>query len=458
MSQRLGAQTGLRTATTLRVDPQLILSSQILQLSQAELEQAVESELNENQALVRIDAEEPGPSRDEVLRQVAPDELKPGGQCNELWRSTPQDSGMETDWLDLAASVDSLHDHLRAQLLPALPPELRSLGEYLIGSVNDRGYLTTTPEEAALDCGCLLEEAQAVAKLLRECEPAGIGATDLRECLMLQLRRAASPEERLAKAMLKNDWAQLVQRDVRGLARRYKVDAEAVQAAFEVILGLNPFPGEGHTDTHLRERSIQVVPDIVLSRDEQGWTVDVPGPSPISLRVDRQYEKRWRELQAMANAPKDEKRHVGEYLDRANRFMSALAKRSRMMAQIGKHLIESQPGFVTTGDPKFIRPLTRAQVARALGTHESTVSRATNKKFVQIATGEVVAFEVFFKPALRVQRMIEEILETEGPEARLSDEAIARILASKGVTVARRTVNKYRDRKGLLSSRRRKSA
>ncbi|HLO98784.1 MAG TPA: hypothetical protein VK171_09345, partial [Fimbriimonas sp.] len=122
------------------------------------------------------------------------------------------------------------------------------------------------------------------------------------------------------------------------------------------------------------------------------------------------------------------------------------------------YLIENQSGFVSTGDAAFLQPLTRTQMARDLGMHESTISRATQGKFAQLANGEVISFEVFFKPALRIQKMIEEILATENPDNPLSDERIAQILAGKGVQVARRTVNKYRDRTKLLSSRKRRSA
>ena len=128
------------------------------------------------------------------------------------------------------------------------------------------------------------------------------------------------------------------------------------------------------------------------------------------------------------------------------------------MAEVGRYLLEKQQGFVATGDYQFLVPMTRSQLAKDLDSHESTVSRATAGKFVQIATGEVVSFEVFFKPALRVQKLIEEILESEDPESPLSDESIAKMLEKQGIKVARRTVNKYRDRKKLLSSRHRKSA
>ncbi|MBS1724027.1 MAG: RNA polymerase factor sigma-54 [Armatimonadetes bacterium] len=459
MSRGTGFGQSLRSTTSLRIDPRVILASQILELNQAELSEAVESELNENPALDRIDDHEEGPTRDEIMRHVAPSELKPSGECHELWRSLPKDAGSDFDWVEMASIKSSLWDHLRAQLSHKLPGQCGALCEYLVGSINERGYLTCTPEEAALDCDTSLEEAEMAIEALKSCEPAGVGASDLQECLYLQMRGAESDAEKLARLILKNQWEELVQRDARSIRRAYKVPMELVEEAFEVIVSLSPFPGEGFevSSASSTERVVGAQPDIALKRDEAGWRVDVQGPSPLSLRIDRTYEQRYRELEK-SRSDKGEKRHISEFVERAQAFLDAVSQRRRLMAEIGKYLIDRQTGFVSTGEYRFLVPLTRSQVAQDLGAHESTVSRATNGKYVEIATGEVVSFDVFFKPALRVQKLIEEILASENPDSPLSDESIARLLKEQGVQVARRTVNKYRDRTKLLSSRRRKSA
>lgn len=460
MARGIGHGQTFRTSGTLRVDPRIILASQILELNQAELEQAVDSELNENPALERIDDRDPAPSMEEILKVVAPRELWPMGECNELARSTPRDAGNEVDWVDLASSNDTLWDHLRAQVSQRLDRSLWELGEYLVASVNERGYLMCDPEEAALECGCSLEDALEGINHLQACEPAGVGAKDIRECLYLQLRGATTDEEKLARLVLKNDWEALIQRNVKAIRKRYKVTTELVEGAIACITSLNPFPGEGFeaASTTQVQRSITAQPDVILRRDEQGWSVEVQGPSVMSLRIDRAYESRYQALENKGGGASDEKRHVFEFVDRARRFMDAVSQRRRLMAEIGRYLLEKQHGFVSTGEVKFLCPLTRSQLASDLGSHESTVSRATSGKFVQIATGEVISFDLFFKPALRVQKLIEDILGTENPDSPLSDESIARILEQQGVKVARRTVNKYRDRTKLLSSRRRKIA
>ena len=457
MQNRISQRQSLKTAT--KVDPKVVLASQILQLSQPDLVQSIDRELAENPALERIDEPETPITDEEVLRAVAPAELRPKGTDYEATRGLPSDQ--TTDWVDLTPSNDTLWDHLRAQLEPETPVHLCDLLEYLIGSVNDRGYLTCTVEDAALDCKVSLEDAEETLRRLQACEPPGVGATSLRECLILQLRDATTDAERMARFMLKSCWEDLVARNSETIQRKYKADPALVEEAFEVILSLNPFPGEGyalHSHLSLSDRTSPALPDLQFTLDEAGWVIEVLGPSPMSLRVSRSYLRRQHQLNTMRRAPKDEKRHIDEYVGRASLFKEALEQRRRLLGEMGRYLVAKQGGFISTGDYQFLKSLTRSKLAKDLGVHESTISRATNGKFCQLPNGEIVSFEVFFKPALRVQKMIEEILTYENPSNPLSDERIREMLAEKGVHVARRTVNKYRSRTKMLSSRQRRSA
>lgn len=460
MRNGLRQSTGTRQSQTQRVDPKVVLGSHMLQLSGIELEQLIQSELMENPALERMDDFEDSISIEEILQSVAPQELKPGSTDREVQRSLPSDSP-DVDWLDLASSNDSLWDHLLGQMRVQVEEHQQDLVTYFVGSVNDRGYLTCTVEDAALDCQTSLEEAEAVLEKLRTCEPAGVGAFDLRDCLILQLRSADTDAERLARIILKKNWEELVARDKRAICRIYSIDEDTAEDAFEVILGLNPFPGESfsrhNSSGAAKHKTIPAQPDIIITLEEAGYLIEVPGASPIHLRVNPEYEKRQSKLKKVRRADPAEVRHLNEFVDRAHRFIDALTQRRQQLARIGKYLVENQGGFVRTGEYRFLVPLTRSQVAKDLNVHESTISRATAGKFVQIVNGDTVNFEVFFKPALRIQKMIEEILESENPSSPLSDERIAQMLEDKGVSVARRTVNKYRDRTKLLSSRLRRS-
>ncbi len=450
----------LETSVGLRVDPRVVLSSQILQLTQAELEQAIEAELNENPALERLQDDNEPLSEETILRTVAPQELRMGSDDYEFKRSLPNDDE-GVDWVELAPTGTTLWEHLRAQLLPMLPRELHRIAEYAIECINEKGYLNTPSEEIALETGTSLEVAELVIKKLQQCEPAGVGAFNLQQCLLLQLRNADSIEEKLARAIIQNHMDEFIARRTHRLMRRFRVMPDVVEAAFQEILSLTPFPGEGFDNSagYMRHaRSVGVSPDLVLTRTEAGWQVDIRGADPGSFAIEHEYRKRFKELQNDERAPKDEKRHITTYVNRASDFITCIQQRRKTLRLIGEYLVQHQASFVTTGSYEFLRPLTRSQMAHDLGVHESTVSRATQAKFVQIANGEVVSFDVFFKPALRVQKMIEEILQHENPNHPMSDEAISHLLAKRGVHVARRTVNKYRDRTKLLSSRKRRSA
>ena len=330
----------------------------------------------------------------------------------------------------------------------------------MVDCIDEKGYLTTPVEEIALETGCALEHAEWVLAKLQHCEPAGVGASTLQECLLLQLRNPETLEQKLARAIVKGYLDDLIARRTMKITRRFKVMPDVVEAAFQEVLLLSPYPGEafGGARTTKSTKGQGVTPDLMLFRDETGWTIEVKGVDPNDLSINRAYRKRFRELNTMDRAPKDEKRHVNHYVQRAEDFIGCVQQRKRTMRKIGEYLIQHQPSFVSTGSYEFLRPLTRTKMADDLGIHESTVSRATMDKYVQLAGGEIVPFEVFFKPALRIQKMIEEILQHENPDNPLSDDAIAKLLEQKGVSVARRTVNKYRDRTKLLSSRKRRSA
>lgn len=458
MRHGLGQSQRVETSTTLRVDPRVVLASYLLQLNQAELDQALETELNENPALERLQEDQEPIQEEAILRTVAPQELKPGSDDREFKRSLAQDE--ECDWLDFASTGTSLWDHLRAQLIPMLPQSLHLVGEYMVECIDEKGYLTTPVEEIALETGCALEHAEWVLAKLQYCEPAGIGASTLQECLLLQLRNPETLEQKLARAIVKGYLDDLIARRTMKITRKFKVMPDVVEAAFSEILQLSPYPGEafGGARSTKSIKGQSVTPDLVLQRDETGWQIEVRGVDAADLTLNYEYRRRFKELNSMERAPKDEKRHVTHYVQRAEDFIGCVHQRKRTLRKIGEYLIQHQPSFVDTGSYEFLRPLTRTKMAEDLGIHESTVSRATMDKFVQLSSGEIVPFEVFFKPALRIQKMIEEILQHENPDNPLSDEAIARLLEQKGVQVARRTVNKYRDRTKLLSSRKRRSA
>lgn len=457
MRQGIQQSQRFEVGVTLKVDPRVVLSSQVLQMTALDLDQAIETELVENPALERLEAPESLPDHD-VLRAVAPQEFVPISDSWEPRRSLANDG--EPTWMELLPAVASLEDHLIADLMPRLPEALEPLGHWVIGCLDDRGYLATPTEEIALDYGCSIEDVELVVAQLHRCHPAGIGARSIHECLLLQLRGGTSVEVKLARSIVRNHLDDYAVRRTGRIARRYRVLPNVVENAFDIITGLTPFPAEGFQPSRQpQSRGKSVVPDLVISRTERGWEVEVSGVEADALGVNRFYANRLEKL-ANKSGPdeREERRHLQAYVQRAKSFIESVKLRRETMSRVGKYLIEQQGAFLTTGDYAFLRPLTRAKLAEHVGVHESTISRATNGKFVQITTGEIVSFDVFFKASLRVQKMIEEILQTENPGNPLSDERISNLLAERGVHIARRTVSKYRDRSKNLSSRKRRVA
>ena len=434
--------TAHRLETSLRVDPRLVVSARVMELAAVELDAAIDAEVAENPALERAER---------VESFVVPFKMESGDR--EAQRCQPSDDALP----DLSERVEApvwTREAVRIGLLGRLPRRLRDLGEFLVGMLDGRGYLRESDEEIALLTGETLEAVAEAVAALQACEPPGVGARGVREGLGLMLRREGTPAALLAAQMLDEALEDLVARRTARLARRFRRRPEEVEKAYEELLAQDPSP---FGDEGLPP-SAPAQPDLALVRSEFGWTIEVAGPSPMEVHASREYLRHRRRLAADLRADADEKRHVEMHLERADRFVAALESRRDTLRRLGEALLRQQGGFVATGDVRFLRPLTRAALATEIGVHESTLSRATANKFVRIGTGEVVPFATFFTPALRVQRMIDEILSVENPSNPLSDERIRSLLAERGVNIARRTVAKYRTRGRTLSSRERRDA
>ncbi len=429
--------TAHRLETSLRVDPRLIVAAKVMELAAVELDAAIDAEVAENPALEREERQEPIVAHVTIERED-----------RESQRCRPTDDAPP----DLAETVVApclARDAVRLSLLGRLPRRLRHLGEFLVGMLDGKGYLRESDEEIALATGTSLEEVADAVAALQACDPPGVGARGVREGLRIMLEREGTAIARLAARIVAESLDDLVDRRVARLARRYGVGEAKVEEAFAAVRAQDPSPfgDEGLPPTR------PAPADLALVRTEAGWSVEVSGPSPNEVHANREYLRHRRRLEADLRANGDERRHVEVHLERAERFVAALEGRRDTLRRLGEALLRTQGGFVTTGDVRFLRPLTRAALAAELGVHESTLSRATANKFVRIGTGETVPFSTFFTPALRVQRMIDEILSVENPASPMSDERIREALARQGVSIARRTVAKYRSKGRNLSSR-----
>lgn len=434
----------------------------MLELQRFELENVIQQELTDNPALERIEQLQDGLDSDEIIESLS--KIRTRAQAEDFdahWKKGHEGES-DSSWVDFLAAPVLLSDHLLAQLLPVVRPEKQNLARHLIDCISPTGYLSLPIEEIANLAGAEFDETLEVLKLLQSCEPAGVGAHDLRECLILQLRDADDDLSILARDIVENYWDDLIIRRVNGIVRRYHVAPALAEHAFNFISKLTPYPGEQFAATspcHRPEQAGSVSPDIVFKQDSTGWQIEVRGCDPGDFYINDWYKQKYRDTKkSMRTNIDDEGKHVTTFVKRAVGFIQAIHQRRITMRKIAIHLLQEQSGFITTGSVRFLRSMTRVKLAKATGMHESTVSRATMGKYVQIANGEVVPFETFFKPALRIHKLIEEVLLNENPNHPLSDRAISEMLQAKGVKVARRTVNKYREQIRHLSSHQRRTA
>ena len=383
------------------------------------------------------------------------------------------DGGGEFDPLILARAQTTLADELLTYLRATSQSQQETLiSEYLVDSLDERGYLQINIDEACavlqLPCSLLLQGIER----LQTCDPPGIGARDLRECLLLQMRHlgeeaggeGAGSEEStdatfdpIAHQILTQYWDILIQHRFPILARKLGVPYRRVEVAVAFIQTLKPSPAASfrvpwdHTQNG-QSRSIRA--DVLIKRSPGiGFTVEVLGFENTSLQINPYYRSLYDAIRAgEASLSTDHQKHVVAYVERATMFLKNLQQRRRTIQKITQALIECQQGFLETGQRLFLRPLTRTRLAKMVEMHESTVSRALLYKYVQLPTQEVVSFDIFFENAVTIKGTIAALVAEESADAPLSDQAVVDALSERGMSVARRTVVKYREEMRIPAS------
>jgi RNA polymerase sigma-54 factor len=352
------------------------------------------------------------------------------------------------------ARVD-LKEHLQVQMHLHLPARDAPLIEYLVGSLDEDGYLSCTIEEVAQLFEVPLKRVQSVLDVLQAQEPAGIGARSVQECLLLQLRRLELEDKQEVIARIIADHLTLLgQGKYREIARALGIPRLRVEEAIDVIKQqLTPFPLRGHPGPHLQPEeplARTITPDVIISRQAEeeggGYEVEIAEAERFCLSTNVTYLQA---AQALGGSRDKSYRHIHEYLARTRLFISNIKRRWETLASITHCLVELQPDFLTQGRGA-LRPLTRAELAERLDIHPSTVSRATADKYIMLPNSEVVPFSLFFESNMSTKEALKEIVSQETRP--LSDQRMTDLLHARGIPVARRTVAKYRQQLGLLPS------
>ncbi len=374
-------------------------------------------------------------------------------------RSSPP-NGTRTEQVPLellSRPEESLESALREQLhcIPSVPANIRRISEFIIGNLNDSGYLTMSSAEIVRSLGAAPHEVEEALSLIRSFEPVGIAASTVKECLLLQLRERF-PGYALAEKLVEGYLQELAGGSRVKIAHKLRVSIRDIEGALAVIRELNPRPGLAYG----RERIGYMVPDLTVRRTDRGFEVVVHEGVLPRLAVSRDYSALLRQRQGTDR----ERMYLQECLRSASWLIRCIAQRSLTLRRVAEAMVERQQAFIEEGPGRLV-PMTMKEIALQIGLHESTVSRAVSGKYIRLPWG-VQELKTLFSHAASnrdgvsqdaVKARIREWIRGENRDKPYSDQQLAERLAEEGVRVSRRTVAKYRDELGIFSSSQRQA-
>lgn len=354
--------------------------------------------------------------------------------------------------LDSLSDAPSLATHLEEQVRrSALPAKVEQAALELVQHLDERGYFAESPEELAAEHGWSKSTLAKALQAVQDLDPAGVGAVDLRESLVLQLRREGE-EHSLAMQLLQNYWQQLVQHRYADAARELGESELAVAGAARRIAQLNPDPGSAFA----RENNSVITPDIIVTPKGDELEVTLTDANIPRLGISAEY----REIMAEQADKPEVRRYLSRCFSDGRELIKAIAQRQQTILQVAQAIVQHQRAFFLHGTSALI-PLKMEQIASTTGLHVSTISRAVNGKFLKCSWG-VFELRHFFTATLdghspeAVQTHLRQLIAAEDPRHPLSDARLEQLLAAKGITIARRTIAKYRDQLHILPASMRK--
>jgi RNA polymerase sigma-54 factor len=327
--------------------------------------------------------------------------------------------------------------------------------------------VTVSIQEAAETLRVAESQVERVLEALQSLDPPGIGARDLRECLLIQLRgfEERGQNQLVARRLLECHLSELGEHHFIEIARDLGVTSTQVKQAWRFIRSnLNPYPAHAFEPadvpdlgvTFASDRSATIRPDVVIRRTDHGFEAEVVESRRFHFNLSPMYFALYRQMRgtaALRSGMNDQERqHIREYSARARFFMDCVRQRWETLSVIANALIAYQYDFLDRG-VRYLRPLTRGELAEHVQLHESTVSRATANKYVLLPTGRTIPFDDFFDGSLAAKDMLRELIAEENPAKPYSDEELAALLQGRGLPLARRTVAKYREALSILPSR-----
>ncbi|MCX7872430.1 MAG: RNA polymerase factor sigma-54 [Verrucomicrobiae bacterium] len=358
---------------------------------------------------------------------------------------------------DSLTSETSLSEFLMEQVrLSDLPREKWQIAEMIIGNIDENGYLKITLDELAYTTNIPSEQIEEVLKVIHTFHPPGVGARNLRECLLIQLEQAGKKDS-LEYKIVQDHLEALAKHKFPEIAKKLNVEIDDVQEAAEKISRLEPKPGR----IFMPDNDIYVVPEVFVQKIGDDFVVTLNNEYIPHLKISNIYK----DLMADPNASPQDKDYIRAKITAGKNFIKSIHHRQQTILNIAKEIVNRQREFMEKG-VAHLKPLTMAEIARAVGVHETTVSRTVSGKYMQTPQG-VFEMKYFFSSGVQsstgtqvsnktVKEMIAELFKKEDPTNPLSDQDIVRMLAEKGIVIARRTVAKYRSELKILPSNLRK--
>jgi RNA polymerase sigma-54 factor len=468
-----------------KLSPQQIQLMKLLQVPTMELEQRIKEEIEENPAL-----EEGSEDKDEFEEDFNEDsevsEAQEEFDINDYldddlpqYKTSVNNQGKDEDEKAVPISGGmSFHEILEGQLmLRKMTAKEKAISENIIGNIDDDGYLRREIEAIVDDLAftqnvmCTEEEVEDVLFLVQDFEPAGVGARDLRECLLLQLERRHHGNIAIytAKKILEKSFDEFTKKHYDKIKSKFEIGDEDLKEAIDEITKLNPKPGNSLKESTNSKNIQQIIPDFILTDEEGELGLSLNSRNAPQLKVSRSYETMLRNYADGAKSSKSDKEaltFVKQKLDAAKWFIDAIYQRQQTLMFTMKAILEYQKEYFLSGDETNLRPMILKDIAEIVNMDISTISRVANSKYIQTPYG-IMSLKYFFSESLstssgeevstrEVKKILQDAIDAEEKKKPLTDQKLTDLLKGKGYNIARRTVAKYREQLNIPVARLRK--
>jgi RNA polymerase sigma-54 factor len=469
-----------------KLSPAQIQVIKMLEVPTLELEERIRQELEENPAL------EEGAESEKETEEMDDLSIDDGGNNDDFdpeeymadddipdYKLKANNTSKDDKYEDIPFSAGmTFHEFLLDQVgLLQLSEKERLLTEYVIGNIDDEGYLRRTPEamvdDMVFQAGVETtdQEMFTVIEKVKQLDPAGVGAADLQECLLLQLeRKEATPSVKLARLLVKDYFEEFSKKHFDRIQRGLNMDDTMLKKVMAEIIHLNPKPGNAWSGNILEKSMTTIVPDFILENDEGQLSVSLNNANVPELRVSSTYNEMFQDYAGnkknQSREMKDAVMFVKQKIDSARWFIEAIKQRQQTLLTTMMAIVDFQHDFFTEGDDTYLKPMILKDIADLTGYDISTISRVSNSKYIQTEFG-IFPVKYFFSESMtndsgeevstrEIKKILQDCIENEDKRKPWNDEALVEVLKTKGYLVARRTVAKYREQLNIPVARMRR--